>query len=524
MGRVIKTMAIQNNKVKTMNTSMMISRFFQSTRMLRSLVLLCLILTSVTGCSVKSTQSAQQGLNGAVSSPNFIVILTDDLGWSSLSVSMDKNYPNAKSDYHKTPNIDAIIESGLRFSSGYSASSVCSPTRYSIQFGKSPARLQRTRGLGVNHADHNQVGIPQILKSIDKSYRAAHIGKWHIDRDPSAYGYDVHDGITKNKAGDFVNNKTQWHGYSDEDPKRVYSLTERAVEFMRESVEKQQPFFLQLSHYAVHSNIVYSDESFTEVGKREKGKLHKNQGYAAMIEDLDASIGSLLEAYGDLDLAKNTYIIFLSDNGGMPVLPMRVNRGRPYQAGLNKPLLRGKWDLTEGGIRVPFAIVGPTIKAGGQSDTPVMSYDILPTVAELAGFANSLPENLDGVSISPLFNDNNADLDRPFDGLVFHYPHYNRVGMNEPHSAIRHEDFKLIHFPVSDRNLLFDLKQDPGERNDLSKKMPEKVKLLKAKLNTYLTSVDAQKPEDSGGWQRVGRNGKVRTHFFKRYYQPDRYQ
>jgi arylsulfatase A-like enzyme len=96
--------------------------------------------------------------------------------------------------------------------------------------------------------------------------------------------------------------------------------------------------------------------------------------------------------------------------------------------------------------------------------------------------------------------------------------------MNEPHSAIRHEDFKLIHFPVSDRNLLFDLKQDPGERNDLSKKMPEKVKLLKAKLNTYLTSVDAQKPEDSGGWQRVGRNGKVRTHFFKRYYQPDRYQ
>jgi arylsulfatase A-like enzyme len=517
-------MATKNNKVKNMNTLMMVSGSTQLTRILSSLVLLCLTLTVITSCSIKSTNSPQQGIEGAVSAPNFIVILTDDLGWSSLSVSMDKNYPNAKSDYHKTPNIDAIIEGGLRFSSGYAASSVCSPTRYSIQFGKSPARLQRTRGLGVNHADHNQVGIPQVLKSINKSYRAAHIGKWHIDRDPSAYGYDIHDGITKNKAGDFVNNKTQWHGYSDEDPKRVYSLTERAVEFMRESVEQQQPFFLQLSHYAVHSNIVYSDKSFAEVGKRDKGKLHKNQGYAAMVEDLDSSVGSLLEAYSDLDLAKNTYIIFLSDNGGMPVLPMQVNRGRPYRAGLNEPLLRGKWDLTEGGIRVPFAIVGPSIKAGGQSDTPVMSYDILPTVAALAGSTTSLPDNLDGVSIRPLFNDNNADLDRPFDGLVFHYPHYNRVGMNEPHSAIRHEDFKLIHFPASDRNLLFNLKQDIGERNDLSKKMPEKVEFLKVKLNTYLTAVDAQKPQDAGSWMRVGRNGKVRTQFFRRYYQPDRYQ
>ena len=98
---------------------------------------------------------------------------------------------------------------------------------------------------------------------------------------------------------------------------------------------------MQISHYAVHSNIVYSQSSFDEVGKREKGKLHKNQGYAAMLEDLDLSIGSLLDAYSELDLAEDTYIIFLSDNGGMPVLPMRVNSGRPYNAGLNSPLLRG---------------------------------------------------------------------------------------------------------------------------------------------------------------------------------------
>jgi arylsulfatase A-like enzyme len=508
-----KTMNIKNNKVATM---LILKKLYRSFSMptLKSLVLLSVVFIGVNGCATNSIGDSEKG---AIKSPNFIVILTDDLGWSSLSVPMDKNYPNAKSDYHKTPNIDAIIEGGLRFSSGYAASPVCSPTRYSIQFGKSPARIKRTRGLGKNHADHNQIGIPQVLKSIDKSYRAAHIGKWHIDKDPSAYGYDVHDGITKNKAGDFDNNKTQWHGYSDEDPKRVNSMTKRAVKFMRESVEREQPFFLQLSHYAVHSNIVYSDASYAEVGKREKGKLHKNQGYAAMLEDMDLSIGSLLEAYSELDLAKDTYIIFLSDNGGMPVLPMRVNRGRPYKAGLNAPLLRGKWDLTEGGIRVPFAITGPNINAGGQSDTPVMSYDILPTIADLAGSQKGLPKDLDGVSFKPLFDDKDADLERPFDGLVFHYPHYNRVGMNEPHSAIRYKNFKLIHFPASSRNLLFDLSKDPGERIDLSEKMPKMVESLNIKLDTYLTSVDAQIPEDAGSWKRVGKNGKVRTKFFKRY-------
>ena len=513
MARGIKAMDYRNYKVATMIIVEILYRSFRMSA-LKALVLLSVVFVGVNGCATHSIGSVEKG---AVKSPNFIVILTDDLGWSSLSVSMDKNYPNAKSDYHKTPNIDTIIEGGLRFSNGYAASPVCSPTRYSIQFGKSPARLKRTRGLGKNHADHNQIGIPQVLKSIDKSYRAAHIGKWHIDKDPSAYGYDVHDGITKNKAGDFDNNKTQWHGYFDEDPKRVNSLTRRAVKFMHESVERQQPFFLQLSHYAVHSNIVYSESSFAEVGKREKGKLHKDQGYAAMLEDMDLSIGSLLEAYSELDLAKNTYIIFLSDNGGMPVLPMRVNRGRPYKAGLNTPLLRGKWDLTEGGIRVPFAVIGPNIKAGGQSDTPVLSYDILPTIADLAGSQKGLPKNLDGVSFKPLFDDNDADLERPFDGLVFHYPHYNRVGMNEPHSAIRYKNFKLIHFPASKRNLLFDLAKDPGERVDLSEKMPKMVESLNIKLDAYLASVDAQIPEDAGSWKRVGKNGKVRSKFFKRY-------
>jgi len=451
-------------------------------------------------------------------SPNFIIVLADDYGWTSLSSSMDKNKPTAKSDYYKTPNLDKLVSGGMRFSSGYAAAPVCSPTRYSIQFGKTPARLLRTRVSGKNLADHNQTAIPQVLKAINPAYRAAHIGKWHISADPSRYGYDVHDGQTANKEGGFVNkHKPQWNGYSEKDPKRVDSLTERAISFMRDSVAKDQPFFLQLSHYAVHSNIVYSESSYTALNGQPKGKFHQDQGYAAMVQDMDLSIGDLLAAYESLGLADNTYLIFTSDNGGMPVLPMQVNLGTPYKAGLNSPLLRGKWDLMEGGIRVPFAIMGPGILPNSQSDTPIVTYDLLPTVADLAGSTKGLPDDLDGGSFKPLLSNHEAQVKRSFDALVFHFPHYNRVGMNEPHSALRDGDYKYIHFPASKRSLLFNIKNDISESDDLSLVQPLLAARLEQKLMTYLDSVNAEQASDSGSWQRIGENGSVKTRFFKRY-------
>ena len=449
--------------------------------------------------------------------PNFILILSDDLGWTSLSTPLDASTPDLRSDFYETPNMDALADRGMRFSNAYAAAPVCSPTRYSIQFGKTPARLQRTRSDKPNRVDHSQKSLPQVLKSIDPSYRTAHFGKWHIAADPTALGYDEHDGITNNKTGGFKNDNTQWAGYADEDPKRVHSLTDRAIEFMKESAEKDQPFFMQISHYAVHSNIEYSEESFEHFSDQSPGDLHKNRGYAAMVRDLDLSIGELMEAYDELGLSEDTYVIFASDNGGMPVIPMQVNRGRPYKAGLNSPLLRGKWDLTEGGIRVPFAVVGPGVKSGSQSDTPVVTYDLLPTVAALAGSDSELPTDLDGGSFHAALSDPNAPVSRPLDSLIFHYPHYNRVGMNEPHSAIREGNYKLIYFPVSDRSLLFDLSQDIGERTDLSEQQPEVKARLQKKLANYLKSVDAERPEQGSKWVTVGKEGQVRTQFFQRY-------
>lgn len=453
----------------------------------------------------------------AHSAPNFIVVLADDLGWTSLSKPSDLSLSDAKSDFHHTPHIDALGDYGMRFSNAYAAAPVCSPTRYSIQFGKTPARLLRTRSDKPNRVDHGQTSLPQILKSIDASYRTAHFGKWHIDKEPGGLGYDEHDGITDNKAGGFVNDHSQWKGYVEEDPKRVDSLTRRAIAFIQDSISQGRPFFLQISHYAVHSSIEYSEESFAYFAEQEAGDLHRDQGYAAMLRDLDLAVGALMQAYQELGLEESTYLFFLSDNGGMPVLPMQVNRGRPYKRSLNSPLLRGKWDLTEGGIRVPFAVVGPGIESGVQSDTPIVTYDILPTLAVLAGSTAPLPEGLDGGSFAGLLSDPTAVVSRPFDGLVFHYPHYNRVGMNEPHSAIREGDYKLIHYPVSDRSLLFNLRTDLGETKDLSRSDPERTRRLEEKLARYLQSVGAERPEQGSKWVSVGEEGKVRTKFFQRY-------
>lgn len=450
--------------------------------------------------------------------PNFILVLTDDQGWSSMSAPMDLTRPESTSDYHQTPNMDALLERGMRFSNGYAAAPVCSPTRYSIQFGKSPARLNYTRVVGRNGADHNQVGIPQILKAANPEYLCAHLGKWHISADPERYGYDVHDGKTTNREGGFTmkDKDREWGGYAEDDPKRVFSLTNRAIDFMQKSLKEERPFFIQISHYAVHSNLVYNEEAFDEVGNWPDGKVHQNRAYAAMVHNLDESIGLLLEAYDALGLAENTYLIFTSDNGGMPTLPIQVNKGKPYSAGLNSPLLRGKWDLTEGGIRVPFAVMGPGVVAGSQSNEPVISYDLLPTLADIAGATDALPNSLDGRSIRPVLKNPDTKIQRPAEGLVFHFPHYNVVGLNEPHSAIRIGDHKLLKFTSSKRELLFNVADDPSESEDLYEANIALAGKLNAALETYLDAVDAERPEDSNSWKN-GRSGATKTLFLSRY-------
>ncbi|MEL6312177.1 MAG: sulfatase-like hydrolase/transferase, partial [Pseudomonadota bacterium] len=324
--------------------------------------------------------------------------------------------------------------------SGYAAAPVCSPTRYSILYGQTCARLRKTLVRGPNLVDHTQLSLPQAIKRADARYVCAHFGKWHIAVEPETVGFDVSDGKTTNREGGFNNGKAvEWSGYAADDPKLVDHVTDRGIAFMREQVRAGRPFFLQLSHYAVHSDIVFRESTLREVERWPRGRTHQHAGYAAMIKDLDDAVGRLMRAFDDLNLADNTYVFFVSDNGGMPMIPPKRRDGVPYERALNAPLRSGKWDLTEGGLRVPFFVAGPGIAAGIQCDTPVVTYDLLPTFTDIAGASAFTSPTLDGASLLPLLHDpRSASVKRPLgDTLVFHFPHYNRMGPGGSPSAAR---------------------------------------------------------------------------------------
>ena len=185
-------------------------------------------------------------------SPNFILILADDQGWNGTSVKMMHNEPGSKSDYFETPKLEQLAKRGIRFSNAYASAPVCAPSRYSIQFGKSPARLSLIRvGMNTDHIDHEGfISIPKALKKINNKYKTAHFGKWGMGSNPLTLGYDESDGPTKNNDGNFINNKSQWKNVFKKDPKNIFSLTNKAIEFITSCTLNQTPFYLQISHYA----------------------------------------------------------------------------------------------------------------------------------------------------------------------------------------------------------------------------------------------------------------------------------
>lgn len=435
--------------------------------------------------------------------PNFIFVLVDDQGWNGTSVQMMDGEVHSKSDYHDTPNIEKLANRGMRFSSSYASAPVCSPSRYSIQFGQTPARLRMIRvGMNTNHIDHQTpLTIPKLLKKINPNYRAAHFGKWGIDVEPSVMGYDVSDGITGNKEGgfDYSSNKKQWRNNIADDPKKIFSVTERAINFLEEQAESKRPFFMQVSHYAVHSDITMRQKTLDKYQNKSKGKYQKHEGFAAMTEDLDAGVGLLLDRVKALGLEENTYIIYTSDNGAVPVMPPRPN----YKTGSNFPLSRGKWDAMEGGIRVPFIIAGPKIKKGSASNVPITFSDVLPTIVDLAGRKMPLNKELDGGTFKNILTkDGQGHVNRFSKGLIFHVPYENRIALRRAHSAIRMGSYKLIKFYDNNELMLFDVEVDLEEKNNLATALPDQVQIMKIALEMYLSRVKAPKWKPGITWKK----------------------
>ena len=440
-------------------------------------------------------------------SPNFIFILADDQGWNGTSVRMIENNDLSKSDFYETPNIERIANNGVVFSNAYASAPVCAPSRYSIQFGQTPARLKMIRvGMNTEHINHQEkISIPRELKKINSNYKTAHFGKWGMDSTPEAVGYDVSDGATKNVDGvfNYNSNKLQWSNNEADDPKKIFSITQRAINFIEENNKKNKPFFLQISHYAIHSDILARGTSYKKFNSKKTGKIHDNLGLAAMTFDLDESIGLILDKLEELNL-ENTYLIYSSDNGSVPIITPR----KYYEESYNFPLSRGKWDATEGGIRVPFIVMGPRVKKNRYSETPISFSDLLPTIIDIAGNKRLKNNELDGGSFKDILNQQNKTVKRKTEGIVFHVPYENKIALERAHSAIIIDSLKLIKYHDNNEINLFDVKNDLSESIDLSKVFSNE-KLIKTKtairfeklLDEYLSEVKAPKWQPGITWK-----------------------
>ena len=430
--------------------------------------------------------------------PNFIVILTDDQSWVGTSFLANPEDSRSKSDYYQTPNMERLAKSGMRMTNGYAPAPFCSPTRKSILTGLTPAKheYQKDRD-NWTKAFRKQMTIPKILKMADPNYVTAHFGKWDARYDnftPEEMGYDFSDGLTGNNTGggkktlekdgvDFPFKMGEAWPKAYDDPKLIYYLTQKSVDFIEEQTKNNKPFFLQISHYAVHLAITYSQKNINKYSKLKKGQKHFVPEFAAMTEDMDEGIGMLLDKLAALGIADNTYIIFLSDNGGRTSIPI----GGKQKVARNFPLRGGKGSMYEGGLRVPFVVSGPGVNQNTHSEVPVTGLDILPTFARLAGYQGPLPQNLDGGNMTSVIHNNGVgSVARNSPYLVFH-----QAANRKPISAIRWGNYKLVKDWRFDKLELFDLSKDVEEKNDLSKQMPELVDKLNKALTQFLTEAKA---------------------------------
>ena len=436
--------------------------------------------------------------------PNFVFILTDDQSWTSLSARMDRNNPSSRSDLHRTPHIDSLVADGMRFSRGYSPAPNCSPSRYANLTGKTCARLKftdivdrgHTKGsigqllIPINKAtraiQEKEATLPELLKSLPRAgYTTAHFGKWHLaGGGPERHGFDASDGPTGNREGSQGPTVKQ-------DAKLAYGIAQRGNEFITAAVAAGTPFYCQLSHYAVHAKIQYRKDTFAETKTWAPGKNHASKRYAAMLADLDRSVGHTLAHLDRLGLRHSTYVVYQADNGAPKFL------SNAY------PLKRYKPEIWEGGTRVPTLFRGPGIPAGSQCDQAMMGIDFLPTLWELAGGTpGRLPADLDGASLTGwLRGRTDLPLARPGE-LVIHSPHYIlttkgvQAGWKDqrPSSVLHDGPWKLVAWFETGALHLFHLEDDPGETRDLSTEHPaEKLRLWK-RLRDYLAEVGAQLP------------------------------
>lgn len=457
------------------------------------------VFTFVFALSCFALQASEESRSAC--SPNIVLILTDDHGWSQMSQVMDPRVRSSVSRYLETPNMNRLASEGMRFTNGYSPAPLCTPTRRSILCGTATARCGSEFKSKWVPAEH--MTIPKALKLANPEYRCAHFGKWGelMISTPEQCGYDASDGMTGNNTGGMPatlgvkggHENGPPHFIDNDDPKRTRTVTDRAIKFMQGQTKANKPFYVQISYYAQHLSVVCTEKTLAKY----KAKGVPDRGYtpawAAMMEELDHAVGRVLDAIDEWGIEGNTYVFFTADNGGRGTIP----GGDTSRKATNHPLTGAKHSLYEGGIRVPFFARGPGIKPGSVCHTPVVGYDFVPTFYELAGGEGgrqALTADVDGVSISPLFRDAIADLDRKDNAVYFHRP-------GRRFSVIRQGDHKLIVFWRDNgtiaRRELYNIGENPVEQGrDIAHDNKARADAMQETLLAFLKSVSAETPSD----------------------------
>ncbi|MFM8571724.1 MAG: sulfatase [Pirellula sp.] len=432
---------------------------------------------------------------------NIVLIVVDDLGWSDLGCQGSR--------YYKTPNIDSLANHGLRFTDAYAACAVCSPTRAAIMTGKYPARLLLTDWLPAGRWDPKSKlkegrfvrGLPPEEQTLaetlrDAGYKTACIGKWHLGSEPFSlpehHGFDINIGGNAHGApgqyffpyqGNWLIPSTQlratWNVLADGKQGEYLTdrLTDEAIAFVRQA--KEQPFFLYLPHYGVHTPLQAKPEKIAAYEQVPEAERPGKPVYAAMIESIDESVGRIMNTLKELNLDRRTLVIFTSDNGGF------------YGATSNAPLRANKGAYYEGGIRVPLIVHAPTwIPKAGVCQLPVTSTDLYPTCLQAAGLPLQPNQHCDGVSLMGLIQ-GTSTLERR--SLFWHYPHYNEHPSSVPCSAIRRENWKLIESFDPEQVELFDLEKDIGETQNLADTHQELVASMLDELEQWRLGVGAER-------------------------------
>ncbi len=448
--------------------------------------------------------------------PNFVFFLVDDLGYMDIGA-------NNADTFYETPNIDRLAAEGMRFTNGYAANPVCSPTRYSIMTGKHPSRVDATNFFSGTREGRfkpailndrmalEEITIAEALK--EHGYATQFAGKWHLG--PTEEFWPEHQGFDFNRGGcerggpyggkryfsPYGNPRLSDGPDGEHLPDRLATETNNFIE-----AHKDQPFFAYLAFYSVHTPLIGrpdlvekykakaerlglngkpefapEEQNLPNEKEREVRILQRHAVYAAMVEAMDLAVGKVLAKLKELGLDDNTVVCFTSDNGGLS-----TSEGSPTS---NLPLRGGKGWLYEGGIREPFIIKWPGATAASSTcAVPVVSTDFYPTMLAIAGLPAKPDQHRDGVSLVPLLKQNGA-IHR--DAIYWHYPHYSNQG-GFPGAAIRAGDFKLLERFEDGRVHLYNLKDDISERNDLAAEMPDRVENMRKSLHAWYKDVDAK--------------------------------